>query len=171
MCRYWPLPLQTHWAQCHHLPRISPQTRRYFYASIYWKSLIVFFTCRCEEELVAAMVCTWLCQWWSSLLWEQRGLHRTLILRFQGQKFVTVYVFMQAFSNKEPPKGVIHLSSITKVHQNIKKRDHLIKNIFTLETPGRNYYFQAPSIITMDQWMACLTMPLSSLKLWSLIKN
>lgn len=65
--------------------------------------------------------------------------------------------------NKDRPKGVIHLNEIKDVFQSTKKREHMIKHIFTVETPNRLYLFQAPSILTMELWMACLKLPVSSL--------
>ena len=72
------------------------------------------------------------------------------------------HTHLQAFQNKEAPKGVIHLCDVTRVYQSVKRKDHLQKNIFMIETPNRTYLIQAPSIITMECWMACLTMPLNS---------
>lgn len=72
---------------------------------------------------------------------------------------------VQAYSNKETPKGVIRLSDISKVFQEVKRKDHLMKNIFMLETPNRIYQMQAPTIMSMYVWMACLELPVSSLKL------
>ena len=68
----------------------------------------------------------------------------------------------QAFTNREPPKGVINLSDIRSVFQSIGRREHLVKNIFSVETPARIYLMQAPSIITMEVWMAALKLPTAS---------
>lgn len=65
---------------------------------------------------------------------------------------------LQAYNNRETPKGVIRLGDIIKVYQNMKKREHLVKNIITIETGHRTYLMQAPSIITMDIWQLCLRM-------------
>ncbi len=72
---------------------------------------------------------------------------------------------LQAYSNKDTPKGVIRLSDIIRVFQDVRKRDHLMKNIFMLETPHRTYQMQAPTIMSMYIWIACLELPVSALKL------
>ena len=72
---------------------------------------------------------------------------------------------MQAYSNRVSPKGVIRLSDISRVFQEVKRKDHLMKNIFMVETPRRTYQMQAPTITTMYIWIACLELPVSSLKL------
>lgn len=74
-------------------------------------------------------------------------------------------VCFQAYCNRETPKGVIRLDDISKVFQEVKRKEHLIKNIFMLETPHRTYQMQAPTITTMYIWMACLELPVSALKL------
>jgi len=44
---------------------------------------------------------------------------------------------LQVYIQQEAPKGVIHLKEIVKVFQSTKRREHLIKNIFMLETRNR----------------------------------
>lgn len=66
---------------------------------------------------------------------------------------------IQAYENKDVPKGVIRLSDITKVYQNMRKKDHLMRNILTIETSLRTYLVQAPSITTMYIWQTCLSIP------------
>lgn len=68
--------------------------------------------------------------------------------------------FVQAYENRETPKGVIRLGDILNVYQNVKKREHLVKNIITIETGHRTYLIRAPSIITMDIWQTCLKVPI-----------
>ena len=62
------------------------------------------------------------------------------------------------------PKGVIGLNDMSKVWQNTKRKEHLIKHVFTVETKNRIYLFRAPSLITMQLWMAVLNMPHSALQ-------
>lgn len=71
----------------------------------------------------------------------------------------------QAYLQRETPKGVIHLKDIVQVYQSTKRREHLIKHVFTLETRSRTFLIQAPSIITMELWVACLKLPVSTLML------
>ncbi len=68
-------------------------------------------------------------------------------------------LLIQSYENREVPKGVIRLTDITKVYQNVKKKDHLMRNIITIETSLRTYLVQAPSISTMYIWQTCLSMP------------
>jgi len=87
---------------------------------------------------------------------------RWFVLDFNCQ-YLAYFRDQQVYIQQEAPKGVIHLKEIVKVFQSTKRREHLIKNIFMLETRNRTYYIQAPSIITMELWVACLRLPVSSL--------
>lgn len=77
-----------------------------------------------------------------------------------------IYGTLQAYTEADrgTPKGVIELNDIDKVWQNTKKKDHLVRHIFTVETKNRSYLFRAPSLITMELWMAVLNMPRSALQ-------
>lgn len=67
-------------------------------------------------------------------------------------------------SDRGTPKGVVGLRDMTKVWQNTKKKEHLVKHVFTVETKNRTYLFRAPTLITMELWMAVLNMPPSVLQ-------
>lgn len=84
-----------------------------------------------------------------------------------GSNLVSLHShFPQTYTatDRGTPKGVVGLRDMTKVWQNTKKKDHLVKHIFTVETKNRTYLFKAPSLITMELWMAVLNMPPSVLQ-------
>ena len=62
---------------------------------------------------------------------------------------------------------MVGLRDMTKVWQNTKKKDHLVKHVFTVETKNRTYLFRAPTLITMQLWVTVLNMPLSALQVES----
>ena len=77
--------------------------------------------------------------------------------------FVDPYgFFFKHFRKKENPKGVICLDEIKKVSLSTK-REHLVANLFQIKTPTRMYNIKAPSIISLEIWMACLKLPPSTL--------
>ena len=85
--------------------------------------------------------------------------------------YLYIYIFiylsiisflLQHFHRKEAPKGVISLDQIKRVSLS-SKRIHLMSNLFQVRTPLRTYNIKAPSIISMEIWMACLKLPPSSL--------
>lgn len=73
---------------------------------------------------------------------------------------------VQAYTEADrgTPKGVIALNDMNKIWQNTKKKEHLVRHVFTVETKSRTYLFRAPSLITMELWMAVLNMPPSTLQ-------
>ena len=75
---------------------------------------------------------------------------------------ITVQAYTEA--DRGTPKGVIALNDMNKIWQNTKKKEHLVRHVFTVETKNRTYLFRAPSLITMELWMAVLNMPPSTLQ-------
>lgn len=73
---------------------------------------------------------------------------------------------LQAYTaaDKCPPKGVVKLTTISRVWQNSNRREHLVRHVFSVETKTRTYYFRAPTLLTMQLWMALLNMPPSALQ-------
>ena len=63
--------------------------------------------------------------------------------------------FPQAYLEKKPPKGGFDLHDVQDVFQKDKNSD-LINHIFHVKTEARTYSIQAPSITTLNLWMACL---------------
>lgn len=55
------------------------------------------------------------------------------------------------------------LDDIKKVSLSTR-RIHLMSNLFQVKTPLRTYSIKAPSIISMEIWMACLKLPYSALQ-------
>jgi hypothetical protein len=93
--------------------------------------------------------------------WQERWF----VLDFASQ-LLTYFENKEEFtrSDRGTPKGVIELTSMTRVWQNSKKKEHLIRHIFTVETRDRTYLFRAPSLLTMELWIAVLNMPRSALQ-------
>ena len=73
-------------------------------------------------------------------------------------------ILLQAYTTADrgTPKGVVELNEMSKVWQNTKKKEHLIRHVFTVETKSRTYLFRAPSLLTMQMWMTVLSMPQSA---------
>jgi hypothetical protein len=68
-------------------------------------------------------------------------------------------------TDRGTPKGVIELTNMTKVWQNDRKKDHLVRHVFTVVTKDRTYLFRAPSLLTMQLWIAVLNMPRTTVQL------
>ncbi|XP_003386474.2 PREDICTED: uncharacterized protein LOC100632035 [Amphimedon queenslandica] len=77
--------------------------------------------------------------------------------------YVAYFESQEHYSQRESPKGVIMLDDIKRVSLSTR-RIHLMSNLFQVKTPSRTYNIKAPSIITMEIWMACLRLPSSSLQ-------
>lgn len=91
-----------------------------------------------------------------SLLWKPITIYGT------ASNFFTLQAYTEA--DRGTPKGVIALNDMKKIWQNTKKKEHLVRHVFTVETKSRTYLFRAPSLITMELWMAVLNMPPSTLQ-------
>jgi hypothetical protein len=93
--------------------------------------------------------------------WQERWF----VLDFASQ-LLTYFENREAYTETDrgTPKGVIELNDMSKVWQNTKKKDHLVRHVFTVETKNRTYLFRAPSLLTMQLWIALLNMPSSALQ-------
>ncbi|CAI8055566.1 Myotubularin-related protein 2 [Geodia barretti] len=94
--------------------------------------------------------------------WQERWF----VLDFASQ-LLTYFENKEEFTTTDrgTPKGVIELTNMTRVWQNDRKKDHLVRHIFTVVTKDRTYLFRAPSLLTMQMWIAVLNMPRTTVAL------
>lgn len=101
-------------------------------------------------------------------LFKQSGLTRTWLSHWFVLDFVreclVYFESLKACRDQNPPKGVIGLKHVKRVYQNVNSRDHLMKNIFCIETVDKTHLMKAPTLHTMDVWMGSLQFALKKVQ-------
>ena len=99
---------------------------------------------------------------------KQGGIAKTWLSRWFVLDFVreclVYFESLEACRNQNQPKGVIALKNVKRVYQNINSRNDLVRNIFCLEATGRTYYMKAPSLQSMEIWIASLQLALKKVQ-------
>jgi hypothetical protein len=87
---------------------------------------------------------------------------RWFVLDFNTE-YLAYFETRERYNERDRPKGVIGLDQIKKVSLSTR-RTHLMSNLFQIRTPARTYNIKAPSIVSMEMWIACLKLSPSQLK-------